>query len=173
MLRTRVIPTLLLQDGGLVKGRRFNRHRYVGDPINAVKIFNEKEVDELVFLDISATLNRRGPDFDLLSDIASEAFMPFGYGGGICSLEQASRLISMGIEKVIINSAAFLDPALITEISQFAGAQSVVVSMDVRKSILGNMKFISTMPRRVRICTLWTTLRRLKHLVLVSFWSVQ
>lgn len=137
MLRTRVIPTLLLQDGGLVKGRRFNRHRYVGDPINAVKIFNEKEVDELVFLDISATLNRRGPDFDLLSDIASEAFMPFGYGGGICSLEQASRLISMGIEKVIINSAAFLDPALITEISQFAGAQSVVVSMDVRKSILG------------------------------------
>lgn len=137
MLRTRVIPTLLVSDGGLVKGSRFKNHKYVGDPINAVKIFNEKEVDELVFLDISVTQNDREPDFDLLADIASEAFMPFGYGGGVRSLEQIEKLFSLGIEKVIINSEAFFNPQLITAAVDVAGSQSVVVSMDVKKTFFG------------------------------------
>lgn len=137
MLRTRVIPVLLLQDGGLVKGQHFKNHRYVGDPINAVKIFNEKEVDELVFLDISATNQRTAPDYDLIADIASEAFMPFAYGGGIKSVSQIERLFSIGVEKAIINTAAFTNSRLISDASRVAGAQSIVVSIDVKKSLFG------------------------------------
>ena len=137
MLRVRVIPTLLLKNGGLVKGQRFKKHKYVGDPINAVKIFNEKEVDELVFLDISATPNKREPNFDLIADIASEAFMPFAYGGGITSIKQIEKLFSLGVEKVIINSGAFHNPQLVCDASQLAGSQSIVVSMDVKKTLLG------------------------------------
>lgn len=135
MLRTRVIPVLLLMDGGLVKGQEFKRHRYVGDPINAVKIFNEKEVDELIFLDITATDEEREPDFNLIADISSETFMPFGYGGGIKTITDIERLFSLGVEKVIINSEAFYNPSLISEASKIAGSQSIVVSIDVRKSI--------------------------------------
>lgn len=138
MLRTRVIPVLLLMDGGLVKGKEFKKHRYVGDPINAVKIFNEKQVDELIFLDISATNEKRDPDFDLISDIASETFMPFGYGGGIKNISTIERLFSLGVEKVVINTEAFYNPKLITQAASVAGSQSVVVSIDVRKSIFGN-----------------------------------
>ena len=137
MLQVRVIPTLLLKNGGLVKGQKFKNHKYVGDPINAVKIFNEKEVDELVFLDISATLNKRDPNFDLIADIASEVFMPFAYGGGIISIKQIEKLFRIGVEKVIINSGAFHNPQLICDASQLAGSQSVVVSMDVKKTLLG------------------------------------
>lgn len=137
MLRVRVIPTLLLKSSGLVKGAQFKNHKYVGDPINAVKIFNEKEVDELVFLDISATESGKGPNFELLKDIASEAFMPFGYGGGIDSIEQIKRLFSIGVEKVIMNSAAFYKPELIREASTISGNQSIVVSIDVKRSIFG------------------------------------
>lgn len=138
MLRTRVIPTLLLKDGGLVKGKQFKNHKYVGDPINAVKIFNEKEVDELVFLDISATEENRGPDFDLISDIASEAFMPFGYGGGITRVEEIEKIFSLGVEKAIINSSAFYNPQLIADAAKVSGSQSIVVSMDVKKSLFGS-----------------------------------
>ncbi|MAY60556.1 MAG: cyclase [Pseudoalteromonas tetraodonis] len=137
MLRVRVIPTLLLKNSGLVKGAQFKNHKYVGDPINAVKIFNEKEVDELVFLDISATETGKGPNFELLKDIASEAFMPFGYGGGVDNLEQIKRLFSIGVEKIIINSAAFYKPELIREASTISGNQSIVVSIDVKRSIFG------------------------------------
>jgi cyclase len=137
MLRTRVIPTLLLQGRGLVKGQQFKNHKYIGDPINAVKIFNEKEVDELVFLDISATKNNRGPDFDLLADIASEAFMPFGYGGGIKTVMQIEKLFSLGIEKAIVNSEAYFNHKLILDAAKVAGSQSIVVSIDVRKSLFG------------------------------------
>lgn len=132
-----MIPTLLLRNAGLVKGAQFKNHKYVGDPINAVKIFNEKEVDELVFLDIGATQNGKGPNFELLKDIASEAFMPFGYGGGVNNIEQIRRLFSIGVEKVIINSAAFFSPDLIREASEISGAQSIVVSMDVKRSLFG------------------------------------
>lgn len=137
MLRTRVIPVLLLRNSGLVKGSQFKSHKYVGDPINAVKIFNEKEIDELVFLDISATPSRREPNYSLIADIASEAFMPFGYGGGITSVKQMEKLFALGVEKAIINTAAFYNPSLINQAVQFAGSQSIVVSMDVKKSLLG------------------------------------
>jgi cyclase len=138
MLRTRVIPVLLLKERGLVKGQQFKNHKYVGDPLNAVKIFNEKEVDELVLLDISATNENRGPDFDLLADIASEAFMPFAYGGGIKTVKQVERLFSIGVEKAIINTAAFLDFKFVKESVVVAGSQSIVISMDIKKSLLGS-----------------------------------
>ena len=137
MLRVRVIPTLLLRNAGLVKGVQFKNHKYVGDPINAVKIFNEKEVDEMVFLDICATKEDRGPNFELIKDIASEAFMPFGYGGGVTEVQQIEKLFSIGVEKVIINTAAFTKPSLIKDASKISGSQSIVVSIDVRKSLLG------------------------------------
>ncbi|MDP1861327.1 MAG: AglZ/HisF2 family acetamidino modification protein [Gemmatimonadaceae bacterium] len=136
-MKPRVIPTLLLSNDGLVKTVKFREPRYIGDPINAVRIFNEKEVDEMAFLDISATPAGRGPNFDLLTRIASEAFMPFGYGGGITSLDEIRRLFSLGVEKVIINSAAASNPALISEAAQIAGSSSIVVSVDARRKLLG------------------------------------
>lgn len=138
MLSTRVIPVLLLKDMGLYKGEKFKDHKYVGDPINAVRIFNEKEVDELVFLDISATSSGKGPNYALIKDIASEAFMPFGYGGGIHSLEQAKKIFSLGVEKVILCTAAYETPELITQISSVYGAQSVIVCIDIKKSLFGS-----------------------------------
>ncbi|WP_116963012.1 AglZ/HisF2 family acetamidino modification protein [Fastidiosibacter lacustris] len=136
MLRTRVIPTLLLKEVGLYKGIQFKNHQYVGDPINAVKIFNEKEVDELVFLDISATDNKR-INYELIADISAETFMPFAYGGGISQVQQIEKLFHLGVEKVIINTAAFYYPELITQASKLAGSQSIVVSIDVKKSLMG------------------------------------
>lgn len=137
MLKKRVIPVLLLQNGGLVKGEKFRKHKYVGDPVNAVRIFNEKEVDELAFFDISASVNSCEPGYALIEDMASEAFMPIAYGGGVQRVEQVERLFRLGVEKVIINSAFFGNPELIRECSQIAGAQSIVVAMDVKKSLLG------------------------------------
>ena len=140
MKRIRVIPGLLIQKGGLVKSIRFANHTYVGDPMNAVKIFNEKEVDEIVVLDISATQEKRGPDMDLVRNIASEAFMPLGYGGGITSLDQIKGLINVGVEKVILNTSAFKSPELIGEGAKYLGSQSIVVSMDVKKNLFGKYK---------------------------------
>lgn len=133
--RPRIIPCLLLQDQGLVKTVKFSNPNYLGDAINAVKIFNEKEVDELCLLDIKASLENRGPDFELLKDIASEAFMPMSYGGGISNLEQAKELFFIGYEKVVINTSFVKNPELIRQISQFAGNQSVVVSIDAKKKV--------------------------------------
>jgi len=124
-------------NGGLVKTIGFESPRYVGDPINAVRIFNDKEVDELVFLDIEATPSGHGPNFELLADIASEAFMPFAYGGGVTTLEQARRLFSLGVEKVVINTAAARRMQLIGEIAAAAGSSSVVASIDVRRNWRG------------------------------------
>ncbi|MFT7155475.1 MAG: cyclase [Parvicella sp.] len=138
MFSTRVIPSLLLKDGGLVKTVKFSKERYVGDPINAVRIFNEKEVDELVLLDIGATIQKKEPDYDSIKEIVSEAFMPIGYGGGIKNLNQIEKLFKIGIEKIIINSAAFKDEALIKDASDIYGSQSVVVSIDVKKDIWKN-----------------------------------
>lgn len=143
MLRTRVIPCLLLRNGGLVKTIKFGSPSYVGDPINAVRIFNQKEVDELMFLDISATATGRGPNFDLVCDIASEAFMPFGYGGGIRSVDDVRTLVGLGVEKVVLNSAAINRPDLISEASKVAGSQSVVVSIDVKRSLLGRYEVVA------------------------------
>ena len=139
-LRPRIIPVLLLHKGGLVKTVKFNRPTYVGDPINAVKIFNEKEVDELVVLDIDAFAKKDEPDYVKIKEIVSEAFMPIGYGGGITNFEQACKLFQMGIEKVIINAALFQNIGLIRQIADTYGNQSVVASIDYKKTLLGGNK---------------------------------
>lgn len=133
MLKTRVIPSLLLKDLGLVKTVNFGNPKYVGDPINAVKIFNNKEVDELIFLDISATNDGRKPCFELLSRIASEAFMPFSYGGGLKDMEDVKKIFEIGVEKIIINTYAFKKPDFIRELADKFGSQSVAVAIDAKK----------------------------------------
>ena len=143
MLSVRVIPTLLLRNNGLVKGCKFKNHKYVGDPVNAVKIYNDKEVDELIFLDITATADGRGPNFELLEDIASQAFMPFGYGGGLKSIEEIEKIFKIGIEKVVLNTAAVDNLDLVKESGRVAGSQSIVVSIDVKKTLFGKYRVYS------------------------------
>jgi cyclase len=143
MLATRVIPCLLLRNQGFVKTIRFKGPTYLGDPINIVKIFNDKEVDELVLLDITATAERKPPNFELLADIASEAFVPLGYGGGVNTIEHVKTLFNIGLEKVIINSHAFVEPELITRAADRFGCQSIVVSMDVRSGWFGKSSVVT------------------------------
>ena len=143
MLRTRVIPVLLLRNKGLVKTVRFDKSKYIGDPINAIKLFNDKEVDELVFLDIDAGKQQRKPDFELIKNIASECFMPLGYGGGITEYEDIAKLFAIGVEKVIINSVALKDMGLISQASEVFGDQSIVLSVDVQKSLWGKYQVYS------------------------------
>ena len=133
----RIIPCLLLKDKGLVKTYKFNKTRYIGDPVNTVKIFNEKEVDELIFLDIRATINGRKPDIDLIYDIAGESFMPICYGGGITSIEEIKEIFFAGVEKTALNTAAFEKPKLVEKAAALFGSQSIVVSIDVKKKWLG------------------------------------
>ena len=133
MLRPRIIPCLLVSNGGLVKTVRFAAPKYVGDPINAVKIFNEKESDELIVLDIDATARRAEPDYKRIANLAVECRMPLCYGGGIKSADQAKRIIGLGVEKVAISSAVIENPGLVGRISKEIGSQSVVVVLDVRK----------------------------------------
>ena len=140
MLATRVIPCLLLKGAGLVKTIRFKDPKYVGDPINAVKIFNEKEVDELIFLDITATREQREPPFAIIEQIASECFMPVAYGGAVTSVEQAARIIALGIEKIVINAAALRTPELVRRLSDRIGASSTVVGIDVKKDLFGRYR---------------------------------
>ena len=137
MLRPRVIPCLLLKNNGLVKTVKFKDPTYVGDPINAVKIFNDKEVDELLFLDITATREERKPNFKLLTDIASECFMPFAYGGGIRDLGDMRELFHLGVEKVVVNSHALESPSFIRQAVDLFGSQSIVISIDVKKNLFG------------------------------------
>lgn len=133
MARIRVIPVLLLKNNGLVKTRKFTDPKYVGDPINAVKIFNEKEVDELIFVDITATIEKKKPNLKLINEIASECFMPVCYGGGITSIEDVKAIFDTGIEKVSLNTMTDENPALITQVAKMYGSQSVVASIDVKK----------------------------------------
>jgi cyclase len=140
MLFPRVIPCLLLRGRGLVKTRRFADPVYVGDPINAIRIFNEKEVDELMLLDIAASAERRGPDLRLLSQVTSECFMPLAYGGGITSTEQMSELFALGIEKVVLNRAAFENAEVVRAGAERFGSQSIVVSIDVRRRLWGGYR---------------------------------
>lgn len=133
MLRPRIIPCLLLHKGGLVKTQAFKDAKYVGDPINAVKIFNEKEADELMVLDIDATVNGVEPDFGLIAKLAAECRMPLCYGGGVTTAAQAARIVDMGVEKVAVSAAAISNPALLTEMAAAVGKQSVVAVLDVRK----------------------------------------
>lgn len=143
MLNYRVIPSLLLSNGGLVKTKKFKNGVYVGDPINAIRIFNEKEVDELVLLDIRATLDKRGPDFNLLREVASECFMPLAYGGGITSIDQIKTLLRLGIEKVILNTALNRDPNFVKEAVAIFGSQAITASIDVRRKLLGRYEVMT------------------------------
>ena len=133
MLRPRIIPCLLVHKGGLVKTQAFKDPKYVGDPINAVRIFNEKEAEELMVLDIDATVNKVAPDFGLIAKLAAECRMPLCYGGGVTTAEQAARIVDMGVEKVAVSAAAIADPTLLTEMAAAVGKQSVVAVLDVRK----------------------------------------
>lgn len=137
MLKPRVIPCLLLRGRGLYKTVKFTDPKYVGDPVNAVKIFNEKEVDELILLDITATPEQRGPNYALIEDIASECFMPLSYGGGVTSMDQVRRLHRLGVEKVSLNTAAFNDRQLVREACDTFGSSSVIAAIDVRKTLFG------------------------------------
>jgi cyclase len=147
MLKHRVIPCLLLQNGGLYKTTKFSNPKYVGDPINAIRIFNDKEADELLLLDIRASKEGRDPDYKLIEQIAGECFMPLCYGGGVRSVEQASQLFSLGIEKICIQTAALLDFSIISQISERFGNQSVVFSLDLKKNWLGKYQVYSAASR--------------------------
>jgi cyclase len=137
MLRPRIIPSLLIQDNGLVKTVNFKNPKYVGDPINAVRIFNEKEVDELAVFDIDATVLGKEPNYSLIERLANQSMMPLCYGGGVKSVEQAQRIFSLGVEKIALSSAVLTNPDLITQIADRVGSQSVIVVLDVKKKLLG------------------------------------
>ena len=137
MKRIRVIPVLLIHNRGLVKSVKFKDYKYVGDPINAVRIFNEKEVDELAILDIDASAENRVPDIERIEEIVSEAFMPIAYGGGITTTDQAKKILSAGVEKLILNRSAVKNPVLVSDIAKQFGSQSVVVSIDYKRNLFG------------------------------------
>jgi imidazole glycerol-phosphate synthase subunit HisF len=137
MKRIRVIPVLLIHNRGLVKSLKFKDYKYVGDPINAVRIFNDKEVDELAILDIDASRENRPPDISKIEEIVSEAFMPIAYGGGISNVDQVKKILSVGVEKVILNRSAVKNISLVSEIAKQFGSQSVVVSIDYKKNLFG------------------------------------
>jgi len=143
MAHPRVIPILLLRNRGLVKTRRFAEPKYIGDPINAIRIFNEKEVDELIVLDIDASKAGREPPYDQIEEFASECFMPLCYGGGITSIDQVQRLFAIGVEKVSVQTSALNDFALVSQIATRFGRQAVVVAVDVKKTLLGQYKLFS------------------------------
>jgi cyclase len=137
MLKTRVMPCLLLLDGGLVKTVKFRKPDYVGDPVNAIKIYNEKEVDELIFLDITATVQDRSPPFDVISRICDECFMPLCYGGGVRRIDDIRRIFKLGVEKVALNSYVHENPLFLREAADTFGNQSIVGSIDVKRNLLG------------------------------------
>ena len=134
MIRPRIIPCLLIKAGGLVKTTQFVNPKYVGDPINTVRIFNEKRVDELIVLDIDATVEGKNPDFKMIGNLATECRMPLCYGGGIKTVEQVCEIISLGVEKVSLSSAAIENPEIVKNCAELVGNQSVVVTLDVKKT---------------------------------------
>lgn len=137
MLKHRVIPALLLRGNGLVKTTKFKDPKYVGDPINAIRIFNEKEVDELMVLDITASKEGREPNFEMIEQFAGECFMPLAYGGGIRTIEHAKRIFASGVEKVCLQTTALSNPRLISDLAERFGSQSIIVSIDVKRNWLG------------------------------------
>lgn len=143
MIKTRVIPALLLDGDSLVKTIKFNKSSYIGDPVNTVRIFNELEVDELIFLDIAASPQKTKPRLKILSEIANECFMPLGYGGGISDFDSAKSIFDLGFEKIVINSVTHQTPSFITKIANHYGSQAVVVSIDVKKNFFGKHEVYS------------------------------
>ena len=149
MLRNRIIPCLLIQEKKLVKTFKFRSPKYVGDYLNAIKIFNEKEVDELIVLDISASKNNEKPNLKLIERFSSECFMPVCYGGGINSFDQAKEIFKLGIEKICIQTSALDDISIIKKISNFFGSQSVVISIDIKKNWLGKYKLYRSQNKKI------------------------
>jgi cyclase len=143
MLRNRIIPCLLLHNEKLVKTVKFKNPVYVGDPINAIRIFNEKEVDEIVLLDISASKTNSGPNFKLIENIAGECFMPLCYGGGITNMEHVDKLFSIGVEKVCIQTEAIRKISFINDVANKYGSQAITVSVDIKRNIWGSNKIFS------------------------------
>lgn len=143
MLRTRLIPVLQLRRGALVKTRRFGKFTYVGDPANTCRIFNECEVDELAVVDITATRDGHEPDFEKLTELAEECFMPLAYGGGITTVQQAEKILRLGMEKVIVGSAAHANPGLLTQIASAFGSQCLVAAIDVKRGLIGGQRCYS------------------------------
>ena len=142
MLNNRVIPSLLLSNNGLVKTIKFKKEIYIGDPINTIRIFNDKEVDELSLIDIHASKNKSGPNFQTIQRITDECFIPLSYGGGIRNIEDIKKIFKIGVEKVILNSSAISNPNLINEASKMFGSQSIVVSVDIKKDFFGKLNVI-------------------------------
>lgn len=152
MLRPRIIPCLLVHNKGLIKTVKFQDPKYVGDPLNAVKIFNEKEADELMVLDIDATVEKREPDYKMIENLATECRMPLCYGGGIKTAQQAQRIFNLGVEKIALSSAVVNNPGLVTEIAEQVGAQSVVVVLDIRKKMFGGyVNYIENSKKKTKI----------------------
>jgi len=143
MLRTRIIPTLLLRGESLVKTVQFDKFGYIGDPVNTCRIFNELEVDELAFLDITASVEKREPNLKILQEISNECFMPLSYGGGIRSVDSAERILGIGFEKVIFNTYPFENPGIISETAKAFGSQSVIIAIDVKRSFWGKYEVYS------------------------------
>lgn len=164
MLRPRVIPCLLVRNKGLVKTVKFGSGKYVGDPINAVRIFNEKEADELIVFDIDATTAGTPPDYGMIKKLAAECRMPLCYGGGIRAIEQARQIIGLGVEKVAISSAALSNPDLISQIAAEIGSQSVVVVLDVRKSLFGRYEVVTHNGRNSTGLSPWEAARKAEAL---------
>jgi cyclase len=146
----RIIPCLLYDGNGLVKTIKFRNPSYVGDPINAIKIFNDKEVDELILIDINASKQKRKPHFDKIADMASEAFMPFAYGGGVKTFEDFSTLYKIGVEKVVINSLVQENPDVIKNVIEHYGSQAVVACIDFKKSLFGTMQVYSYLGHKIK-----------------------
>lgn len=137
MNHKRIIPVLLLKNNKLVKGVKFKDHKYIGDPVNSVKLFNDLEVDELSILDIGATNNNQKPNFELIENIVSEAFMPISYGGGVSSVDDCKKLFKIGVEKVIFGTVAFTNPKIVQSAVDLFGGQSIVISLDIKRSFFG------------------------------------
>ena len=137
MLRPRIIPSLLVQNNGLVKTVNFKNPKYVGDPINAVRIFNEKIVDELVVFDIDASVSGKEPNYKLIENLAVQSRMPLCYGGGVRTVEQAQKIFGLGVEKIALSSAIVENPTLITQLAEKVGSQSVIAVLDIKKKFLG------------------------------------
>ncbi len=148
MLLNRVIPVLTIENNNLVKTVQFSKSKYIGDPLNAVRIFNEKEVDEIMLIDISATKNNREPNYELIESISGECLMPLSYGGGIRTLQQAKDIFALGVEKICLNNVALKDTLLISKLVNQFGSQSIIISIDIKRNIFKKPKIYSYLNKK-------------------------
>ena len=153
MLQKRIIPCLLINDHSLIKTIKFKNYRYIGNPSNTIRIFNELEVDEIVLLDIFASSLNNEPDYEIIEEVSSECFMPLTYGGGIKTVDEVKKILSIGVEKVVINSSAISNKLFIKDLAKNFGSQCIVGSIDIRKIFLVNMLFFQKMERKDLLLT--------------------